>query len=86
MMQAYIFHQRDGRFDAVIEAKSEAHARLRGALLCIAILGQRDFSRVLFDIRVHGALEACDTYFGDEFFYPFEKSLGKLFANCGPVN
>jgi hypothetical protein len=74
------------RFDARIEAKSEAYARLRGALLCIAILGQRDFSRVLYDIRVHGALDTCDTYFGDEFFYPFEKSLGDLFANCGPVN
>jgi hypothetical protein len=68
VLQERLFAQRraividDGRFDAVIEANSKAHAQLRGALLCIAILSQRDFSRPGFDIRVHDAPRSCDPY------------------------
>jgi hypothetical protein len=83
MMQTYIFQLRNGRFSAQIEAESVPHARLRGALLCIAILGNRDLSRAPFDIRQYDGSDKVEAYLGDEFFYPFEASLRELFANCG---
>ncbi len=66
----------------LMETRKEVERGWRSVSEILASEGQTDLAA---QVRLVD-LDTCDTYCGDECFYPFDKSLGELFANCGPVN